>query len=86
MPYMVVYLLLAILSILALLKIATAPIRPLGKLALNTALGFLLLVLLNLMSVWTGLQLGINWLTALLVGTLGLPGVGLLLAAHWLLL
>lgn len=86
MPYVVFYLVLAILAVLLLLRIATAPIRFVFKLLLNTLFGFLLLVLLNLLAVWTGLHLSLNWASALLVGVLGLPGVGLLLVAHWLFL
>lgn len=86
MPFVIVYLILVILGALLLMKIATAPIRFIFKCLLNTIFGFVMLVLLNLMTVWTGLTLSLNWLTALLVGFLGLPGVGLLLVAHWLLL
>lgn len=50
------------------------------RLAGRTAVGGAVLAGLSLCSGFTGLQLGVNLINALVLGVLGLPGLGLLLA------
>lgn len=50
------------------------------RLAGRTALGGAVLAGLSLCAGFTGLQLGVNLVNALVLGVLGLPGLGLLLA------
>ena len=71
--------------IVLVVKIFGTPLRWLLKLALNTAIGFVALFLLNFFGDYIGLSLGINWLNALIVGVLGVPGVILLLLLQYLL-
>ena len=52
------------------------------RLAGRTAVGGALLAGLSLCSGFTGLQLGVNLVNALVLGVLGLPGLGLLLALN----
>ncbi|MCL2368033.1 MAG: pro-sigmaK processing inhibitor BofA family protein [Oscillospiraceae bacterium] len=62
--------------------------RPLGcllRILLNTVGGFILLFILNYLGQFIGISIGINWVNAVIVGILGLPGVGLLLILQWLL-
>ena len=77
--------LLLAVSLLALLRLFSAPLKLTLKLLSNTALGFLALWLTNLCSGITGITLGLNLWNALVVGVLGLPGFLLLLLAQWVL-
>ena len=74
---------------LALLAVAhrvfSTPLKLILKVGLNTLLGLLALALLNATSAFTGLSLGVNLFNALVVGVLGVPGLGLLLLAQWVL-
>lgn len=71
--------LICIFGLLLLRRIMTAPIRLIWKLALNLVCGFVALVLLNVLGGLVGIVLGINLLSAMAIGFLGLPGLGLLL-------
>ena len=70
--------LLAAAAIFALLRILTLPVRPACKLVLNTLCGYACLALVNLFCFCTGAVFSLNIVTAVIVGFLGLPGVGLL--------
>ena len=61
-----------------LLRLMLAPIHWLWKIFLNSGCGFICLWLLNSISGFTGLHFPINFVTALISGFLGLPGIGLL--------
>lgn len=52
------------------------------RLAGRTAVGGAVLAGLSLCSGFTGLQLGVNLVNALVLGVLGLPGFGLLVALN----
>lgn len=56
------------------------------RVALNSALGFGALWLLNATAAVTGLSLGLNLFNALTIGVLGVPGLGLLLLVKWVLI
>ena len=61
-----------------LLRLMVLPIRWCWKLILNSGCGFACLWLLNSVSGFTGLYFPINYVTAIIAGFLGLPGIGLL--------
>ena len=64
-------------------------LKPLGcllRLLVNTLGGFVVLFILNFLGGFIGISLGLNWVNAIVVGILGLPGVGLLLILQWLLI
>lgn len=64
------------------------PIKVIGKLVLNSIVGALILFVLNYVFKIVGLQMlviGINPITALVVGLLGIPGVGLLVILKFIL-
>ena len=63
----------------------SAPLRITLRAALNAALGLAALLLVNATGSVTGLALGVNPLSALTVGILGVPGLGLLFLAQWML-
>lgn len=75
----------AIIALVLIIKLLTAPIRLAGKLLINGLSGFVVLFLLNFAGNIIGISLGINWFNAVVVGTLGTPGVVLLLLLKYLL-
>ena len=71
--------------LLLLLRIFRKPLYLMLRLLVSSALGGLALVLVNTFGGGFGLSLGINPVTALVAGFLGLPGIGvLLLLKLWL--
>lgn len=70
---------LAIPALLAVIviRLLFKPIKWAAKLALHALAGFVCLWLLNSVSGFTGLELPINAVTVLLSGTLGVPGIAL---------
>jgi len=62
------------------------PIKLAVKIALNTGIGFVALLLVNYIGTEIGVSLGVNWLNALVVGVLGIPGVALLFFIKWMML
>ena len=62
--------------------------RPLGRLwrlGMRSAGGLAALALFSRIGQLLGISLGVNWLNALVLGLLGLPGFGLLLMLQWAL-
>ena len=82
-----IFLIIALLFfLLAGIKLFSAPLRLAVKVALNTALGFLALVALDLFSPILGIHVAVTGLNALIVGVLVLPGLGLLILMQWVFL
>ena len=75
----------AILALL-LLIILRKPIKIVLKLLLNTVLGFLALFAINWLGSFIGISVAINWINAVIVGVLGVPGVALILLLKWIFL
>ncbi|MBE6931932.1 MAG: SigmaK-factor processing regulatory BofA [Ruminococcaceae bacterium] len=77
---------LLLFGLLALmLFIITLPVRLGWKVLCNALCGFGSLIVLNLLHPITGMLFELNVLTCAIVGTLGLPGVGALVIAHYVL-
>ena len=74
-----------VLAVILILRILAKPIRLVFKILINTALGFVLLWLVNFFGGSFGIALELTLLNAVVVGLLGIPGVLLLLALHYLL-
>ncbi len=74
------------LAVLLAIRIFTLPIKFFFRLLWNTFLGFLLLLLFNMLGGLIELTIGINVVTALIAGVLGIPGVILMLLVKWLYL
>ena len=86
MDYPVIMILAAIvLAVIVVLRVLARPIRFIFKMLINTALGFVLLWLINSVGAGIGISLDLSLLNALVVGVLGIPGVLLLLAIRYLL-
>lgn len=81
----IIFILIAIVAVVVIMKLLTAPIRLAGKLLINGLVGFVILFFLNFAGSALGITLGINWFNAIVVGALGAPGVVLLLLLKFLL-
>ena len=75
-----------LLILLLFFKIFTKPIKWILKLLLNALLGLVILVVVNYFGAFVGLKITIGWVSALVAGILGLPGVVLLLLIENLLI
>ncbi len=65
----------AILAVLIVVKLLAWPIKKVIGLLINIAIGIALLYLFNMFGAGIlGFVLPINWITALIVGLLGIPG------------
>ena len=76
---------LVVFLLVALVRILSAPLRLVVKLAANAVSGLVALFLVNLLTPITGIYLGLNLVNALIVGIFGLPGLVLLILAKWVL-
>ncbi len=61
------------------------PVLALLRLSVRTGIGLFCLRLLSPLGIFFGGALGVNLLNALTLGTLGLPGLGLLFLLKWTL-
>ena len=75
----------AVLVLFVILKILALPFKIIIKLILNALIGGVVLFLLNLIGSNFGLVLDVNWLSALIVGFLGVPGVIIVLILQFLI-
>jgi inhibitor of the pro-sigma K processing machinery len=69
------YFLIAIICLFLIGKILAWPIKLLFKLLVNAVLGAILLLVVNFVGSYFNFSLGINWITALIAGFFGIPGV-----------
>ena len=69
----------AVVLIWLLLKLFKKPIKWVLKLLLHALSGYLFLLVFNFFGGMVGLQLPITWLTAIVAGVFGVPGVVVLL-------
>ena len=73
-----------VLIAIFVIKLLLSQAKLIWKLAVNSLSGFICLWLLNLASGLTGIVFEINFITALVVGFLGIPGILLLLVFQFL--
>lgn len=73
------YVVIGVLLIWLIIKVFATPIKWAFKLLLNTVLGFLILFLFNFLGEYIGITLSVGWVSALVAGVLGIPGIILLL-------
>ena len=73
-----------VLIAIFVIKLLLSQVKLVWKLAVNSLSGFICLWLLNLASSLTGIVFEINFITALVVGFLGIPGILLLLVFQFL--
>ena len=67
--------LVALIVLFLVLKIIAAPIKIIIKLMINALAGGVVLFLINMIGASFGFILDINWITSLIVGIFGVPGV-----------
>lgn len=60
-------------------KIFVLPLKSILKLILNSVLGGILIFIINLIGGNFGFHIGLNIITSVFVGLLGIPGAGLLI-------
>lgn len=69
----------AFIVLYIVLKIISAPVKIIIKLMINAFVGGAVLFLINLVGASFGFVLDITWLTSLIVGIFGVPGVVLVI-------
>lgn len=77
-------LIIPVLIAVLVFKLLFSQVKLIWKIAVNSLSGFLCLWLLNLASGITGIVFEINFITTLLVGFLGVPGIILLLIGQFM--
>ncbi|MBO5008030.1 MAG: pro-sigmaK processing inhibitor BofA family protein [Clostridia bacterium] len=70
---------LGVLIVFILAGVCLKPIKFIMKLCINSALGGAALVIINLLGGFAGIHIGINPVTAIAVGVLGVPAVAVML-------
>ncbi len=70
---------------LILFSVFKAPVKFIAILVFNSVLGGLLLFVLNFVFPMLGIEIGVNLLTAAVVGVLGVPGLVLLIILSFIL-
>lgn len=66
-------------------KILTFPIRKILKLIFNTIIGGVIIYIINLIGANFGFHIGLNIITSLIVGILGIPGAILLVILQFIM-
>lgn len=64
-----------IVMILIIGKIFIFPLKKIFKLVINSAIGGLLIYIINIVGASFNFHIGLNWWTILCIGILGIPGV-----------
>ena len=67
-----------LLLLLLFFKILAKPIKWILKLLLNALLGLIILAVVNYLGSFVGITVTVGWISALVAGILGIPGVILL--------
>ncbi|MBP3285196.1 MAG: pro-sigmaK processing inhibitor BofA family protein [Clostridia bacterium] len=68
----------AIIGVCLIAKLFAAPIKFILKLFANAILGGLALIIINFIGQYFGFHIDLNFVTALVAGVLGLPGIAVL--------
>lgn len=64
-----------VLALFIVLKLLALPMKLIIKLVINGLVGGLIIFLVNLIGANFGFTIDLNWITAIIVGILGVPGV-----------
>ena len=70
---------LAVLGVCLIAKIFSAPIKLVMKLITNAIIGGLALIIINWIGAFFSFHIDLNFITALIAGALGVPGIIVLL-------
>lgn len=63
-----------VMFIFMLAWLLVKPFQFIGKIILNSILGGVLIIVFNFFGQYTGVNIGLNFVTALTIGILGIPG------------
>lgn len=74
----------AVVFVILLIRILSAPIRGIIKFLIHAAFGYVLLFIASFLGDFIGLDIQINLLSALIAGFFGVPGVVFLALASFL--
>lgn len=66
-------------------RLLLVPVRPISRVVVRSLLGLVLLFILNLAVQSTGLCVGVNPVTMLIAGYLGVPGMALLVVLRYVM-
>ena len=72
------------LGVWLIVKVLAAPIKGILKFLLHAALGFVILLAVNLIGGFFNYYIPFTWVTAVVAGIGGIPGVLLLILIHFL--
>lgn len=70
-----VVLIFAAIAVIIVAKMLAWPVKKIMKLAVNVVLGILMIYLVNTFGMTIGIKIPFNFVTALIAGVLGVPGV-----------
>lgn len=65
----------AVILLILVLQVVSAPLALLGRVAMNSVAGGFALMAVNAVGTYVDFHIGLNPVTALIVGILGLPGL-----------
>lgn len=65
----------AAIAVIVVAKLLAWPVKRIIKLAINTIIGAIMVVLVNKFGSIIGISIPFNWFTALFAGIFGIPGV-----------
>lgn len=72
---MILPILIGVAILFIVLKLLALPMKIIIKLVINGLVGGLIIFVINLIGANFGFMIDLNWITALIVGLLGVPGV-----------
>lgn len=67
-------------------KILIVPIKTILKLCINSLLGALLILMINTIGSFFGFHIGLNFITSIFIGVLGIPGAIVMMIIKLLIL
>ncbi len=72
---MILPILIGVAVLFVVLKLLALPMKLIIKLVINGLVGGIIIFVVNLIGANFGFMINLNWITALIVGILGVPGV-----------
>ena len=69
----------AVFCIVLFFVLLSKPIKWFFKLLINAIFGFIILFIVNFFGAYIGLQISVGWLSAIITGMFGIPGIILLI-------
>jgi len=84
-PYSTIFsYIIGIILLYSLGRLLLTPMKFVLKLIYNVIIGSIVIIIINLIGRLIGFTLALNMVSALIVGTLGVPGLGLIIALKFM--